>query len=221
MQRIPEPELMNDEQQAHAYAHADFSAPHDLFIELFQEKFPGLSINDAVLDLGCGPADISRRFLQAYPSCYMHGVDGAKAMLELANQLNHQAGLSHRIQLIEACLPALMLPQDVYPVLISNSLLHHLHDPSVLWDTVKQHAKPLAYVFIMDLIRPGSKEKARQLVRCYTGNEPEILQNDFYHSLCAAFSIEEVQQQLNEMAMSNLAIEKVSDRHMIIFGQLY
>lgn len=220
MQRIPEPELMNDKVQAQAYACADFATPHNHFIELFQEKFPGLQIEDAVLDLGCGPADISRRFMQAYPACHVHGVDGAKAMLEFGEQLNQQAGLSHRMQLIEACLPSVTLPQKFYHVIISNSLLHHLHDPFVLWQTIKQHAKPFAHVFVMDLMRPESEEKARQLMELYAADEPPILQQDFYNSLLAAFTHEEVQQQLDEMGLGGLEVKVVSDRHMVISGQL-
>lgn len=220
MQRVPEPELMNDKAQAEAYACADFSTPHNHFIELFTEKFPGIQINEAVLDLGCGPGDISRRFMQAYPACHVHGVDGAKAMLEFGEQLNQQAGLSHRMQLIEACLPGVNLPQNFYHVIISNSLLHHLHDPFVLWKTIQQHAKPFAHVFIMDLVRPDSEEKAQQLMELYAADEPQILQQDFYNSLLAAFTPGEVQQQLDKMGMTGLEVEMVSDRHMIVFGQL-
>lgn len=211
---------MNDDQQACAYAYADFSAAHDHFIELFQQKFPDLHISDAVLDLGCGPADISRRFARAYPQCHIHGVDGASAMLKYGQQLNQQTEFSDRIQLIEASLPAASLPQNFYHVMISNSLLHHLHDPFVLWNTLQQQAKPFASIFIMDLMRPESEETAKQLTQHYTVDEPEILQNDFFNSLCAAFTPDEVQQQLDEMAMYNMKIETASDRHMIIYGQL-
>lgn len=220
MQRIPEPELMDDEAQAAAYAKADFATPHNHFIELFKEKFPGLEIDEAVLDLGCGTADISRRFVQAYPACQIHGVDGAKAMLDLGAQLNQQAGLSHCIHLVEACLPGARMPQKFYHVIISNSLLHHLHDPCVLWKTVQQHARPFAHVFIMDLVRAKSEEHARQLTEMYAADEDPVLQQDFYNSLLAAFTPEEVRQQLDETGLSGLEVEVVSDRHMIIFGQL-
>ena len=49
MQRILEPELMEDESQVRAYALADFSEPHDRFIQrlkaLVEEHHdPGLSV---------------------------------------------------------------------------------------------------------------------------------------------------------------------------------
>ncbi len=40
MKRIPEPELMNSPEQARAYAEADFSEPHNMFVEKFAECFP-------------------------------------------------------------------------------------------------------------------------------------------------------------------------------------
>jgi len=74
MQRITEPELMNDEAQALAYAQADFDEPHDMFIQVFKDTFPEAKVSDHILDLGCGPADISIRFARAYPDCEIDGL---------------------------------------------------------------------------------------------------------------------------------------------------
>src|SRR3569833_3307130 len=81
MQRIPEPELMDDDAQARAYAEADFEDAHARFIALFREQFTDVDITGTVLDLGCCPADITVRFARAYPRCVVLGVDGAAAML--------------------------------------------------------------------------------------------------------------------------------------------
>lgn len=224
MDRIPEAELMNGEEQAKAYAFADFSAAHNLFIEMFQEKFTELdfssSFNDVVLDLGCGPCDITRKFATAYPDAAFHAVDGAAAMLKHGADLNEQASLTHRIKLIEACLPDVKLPQQFYHAIISNSLLHHLHNPFILWDTIQQYAKPYAHIFVMDLIRPLDEQSVKFLSNEYTANEPEILKADFENSLRAAFTIKEVRQQLDEMGLEHLQVEEASDRHMIIYGIL-
>ncbi|HET9234400.1 MAG TPA: SAM-dependent methyltransferase, partial [Candidatus Eisenbacteria bacterium] len=58
MERIPEPELMTEDEQARAYAQADFEEAHSRFIALFRETFPEVSEGTA-LDLGCGPGDIT------------------------------------------------------------------------------------------------------------------------------------------------------------------
>jgi len=73
MQRITEPELMNDEAQARAYAQANFDEPHDMFIQEFKAAFPGTDVSGHILDLGCGPADISIRFAQSFPDCVIDG----------------------------------------------------------------------------------------------------------------------------------------------------
>jgi ubiquinone/menaquinone biosynthesis C-methylase UbiE len=217
MQRIPEPELMDDEVQARAYAEADFEEPHSHFIELFQQSFPRLSINGSVLDLGCGAADISLRFARAYPGCELHGVDGAAAMLAFGDKAIRQAGLQERIRLIQGYLPGVSLPQRQYDTVICNSLLHHLADPMTLWQTVQDYAAPAAPVFIMDLMRPTSTSQAQALVDEYAAGEPEILQHDFYHSLLAAYTPQEVQQQLSVLTLP-LTVQVVSDRHLIVSG---
>jgi len=56
--RIIEPELMEEEEQELVYAQADFFGPNKQFLALFAAKFPDFPGNGRVLDLGCGPADI-------------------------------------------------------------------------------------------------------------------------------------------------------------------
>ena len=220
MERIPEPELMDEAEQARAYAHADFETPHNFFIELCQHRLGNPSINGVVLDLGCGPADISVRFARTWPDCLIHGIDGAEAMLAEGRQRLACEQLETRIQLYKVNLPADQAPRADYDVIISNSLLHHLHDPQVMWQAVRQYGRPGAPVFVMDLQRPTGNAQARQLVADYAGNEPAILQRDFYHSLCAAFTPAEVSQQLAEAGLDYLTTETVSDRHLIVYGTL-
>ena len=222
MDRIPEIELMDDEEQAKAYAFADFASSHNLFVELFQEKFNDIksNYNDVVLDLGCGPCDVTRRFAKAYPDASFHAIDGAEAMLRLGAELNEKEGLSSKIKLIETFLPKPDLPQALYHILISNSLLHHLKNPLDLWESIRNHSKPYAHVFVMDLIRPIDEQTIQFLSKEYTKNEPDILKSDFENSLRAAYTVKEVRQQLNEIGLATLQVEEVSDRHMVIFGTL-
>ncbi len=219
MQRIPEPELMNDEAQARAYAEADFEAPHSYFIELFQQIFPDLNISGNVLDLGCGPADITLRFAKAYPQCELHGVDGATAMLAFGEKALQREGLQQRISLLQGYLPGVSLPVQQYDVVISNSLLHHLTDPMTLWQTIQEFAAPAAREFVMDLMRPVSTQQAQALVNEYAAEEPQVLQHDFYHSLLAAYTPQEVQQQLSVLALP-LTVKVVSDRHLLVSGRM-
>ncbi len=220
MDRIPEPELMDQPEQALAYASADFEQPHAYFIELLRERFPAELFAGRVLDLGCGPADISLRFARAYPDALIDGVDGAEAMLAHGHTALINAGLEHRVQLIHARLPDAHLDHAPYDAVISNSLLHHLHDPSVLWDCVKRWGRRGAPVFIMDLMRPPDPHAAQTLVAEHAAGEPEILRRDFHHSLLAAFRPDEVCTQLAIAGLETLDVEVVSDRHLTISGYL-
>ncbi len=219
MERIPEPELMDEPEQALAYAGADFSEPHDAFVARFRRCFPEFA-QGAVLDLGCGPADVTIRFARAYPQAQLTGVDGAEAMLALGRQAIAAAELSGRVRLLHRCLPAASLDGSPYAAIISNSLLHHLAQPSVLWDAVRAAAAPGAAVFVMDLLRPPSREGASALVALHAASAPEVLRRDFFNSLLAAFRPEEVRAQLEAAGLAAMRVEVASDRHLIAYGRI-
>ncbi len=220
MKRRLEEELMLGEEQARAYRDGNFEEPHGHFMQLFDERFPSDSIEGWVLDLGCGPADISLRFARAYPRCCIHGVDGSKAMLECGRQAICREQLEPRIELIERYLPATELPRDRYDVVVSNSLLHHLKDPQVLWNSIGRFSEPEAPVFVMDLLHPESESRAREMTALYASDEPEILRRDFYHSLLAAYREDEVCGQLEKAGLAHLMVEVVSDRHLVVCGRV-
>jgi cyclopropane fatty-acyl-phospholipid synthase-like methyltransferase len=220
MQRIPEAELMDEPEQALAYARADFSEPHNHFVALFRERFAEPLPGDRVLDLGCGPGDICRRFARAFPDCRIHAVDASEAMLALARAETGAQALEGRIHYSLAYLPDARLPQQCYDILISNSLLHHLNDPATLWQSLADYGRPGSLVFVMDLLRPHSREHAEQLVKTYASNEAEILQKDFFNSLLAAYQADEVKLQLQQQGIDQLQVEVVSDRHFTVSGRL-
>jgi len=221
MRRIPEPELMDAEEQARAYAAADFSEPNSLFVDTFRRCFSDLS-EGTVLDLGCGPADICIRLARAYPDCKVVGVDGAEAMLRLGRLAVRREKLQARVELILWRMGQHRAAAELRgaDAIASNSLLHHLDEPGVLWRTIQDCATPGAGVLVMDLIRPASSTAARQLVAEYSAREPEILQQDFFNSLLAAYRVDEVQAQLEQVGLSHLETEVISDRHFIVFGRL-
>jgi SAM-dependent methyltransferase len=170
MERIPEPELMDDEAQARAYAEADFEEPHSRFVAQLRERLPDLPVAGTALDLGCGPGDVTLRVAHAFP-------------------------------------------------VFSNSLLHHLRDPLVLWQCVGRWLAPGGAVFVMDLMRPENPATAQQLVGTYAAAEPDILRRDFFSSLLAAYRVEEVRQQLRLAGLAHLRVASASDRHFVVWGR--
>lgn len=218
MERIPEPELMTDPEQARAYAAADFSEPHDYFVQLFREHFPEGIGEGLVLDLGCGPADISVRFARTYTDCRILGVDGARAMLDEGLRAVAAAGLAERIHLMEGYLPGAALPAVSYAAVISNSLLHHMRSPRDFWQTVAKQAAPGTPVCVMDLMRPADEAQVEALVAAHAADAPAVLCRDFHRSLLAAYRPDEVQGQLEEAGLMHLSAAAVSDRHWLVAG---
>lgn len=221
MQRIPEPEeLMDDAEQAIAYAGADFSEANQLFIDLL-ERLSAEPMKGRLLDLGCGPADIPLALTRRHPALHIDAVDGAASMLDLARQkIGADSDAEQRIRLMCEYLPCPGLDEHGYQVVASNSLLHHLADPAVMWQTVVRCAQPGAHIVVMDLARPASELAVDALVESYAIDEPEVLRRDFRNSLFAAYTTEEVEAQLRVAGLQMLEVSMVSDRHLAVTGQI-
>ena len=217
MRRVLEPELMVDPEQAQAYAAADFASVNQGFVDRFRALFPAFACGH-VADLGCGPADIPIRLCRALPGVTVMGVDGSEAMLSPGRAAVAAAGLAARIRLLCARLPGIARPAAGYDAIVSNSLAHHLPEPAVLWREIARVGASGAPVLVTDLHRPETAERAREIVETYSGGEPEVLKRDFFHSLCAAFTLPEVRAQLAEAGLDGFRVEMISDRHWAAWG---
>jgi ubiquinone/menaquinone biosynthesis C-methylase UbiE len=219
MARVLEPELMVDDDQATAYSDADFAESHQAAVTRFAERF-GDFRSGRVLDLACGPADVTVRFARAYPDCTVVGLEGSPAMLALGVQRVEAAGLQSRIALTHRMLPDPALSDlGRFDAVLCTSSLHHFHDPMVLWDAVRVAAVPGACVLVQDLYRPESREAAQGLVDTYSPDEPEVLRHDYFNSLCAAFTPDEVGAQLAAAGFTGWTVATVSDRHLVVSGR--
>lgn len=218
MERIPEPELMEDPAQALAYARADFSDVNQGFVDRFRSTFPDLT-RGRVLDLGCGPADIPIRLARALPGLRVTAVDGSEAMLIMARKAVAEARLNGWVGLVQARAPDLSFPPRAFDAVISNSLLHHLSDPHLFWQEVRRLGRPGAAVLVMDLFRPDSPQRAREIVEAAAANEAQILKQDFFRSLLAAFTLDEVRAQLASV-LPHLDCRIISERHWLVSGHL-
>lgn len=218
MQRVPEPELMDAPEQARAYAKADFSEPNALFVERALSHLDA-AVSGRLVDLGCGPGDICLRFAQALPGWQVIGVDAGPNMLALARAALERSELGDRVEFLHAHLPDHSLDGQ-FQAVVSNSLLHHLPDPMALWQTVSVLAAPGAYVQVMDLHRPADAQTAARLVDEHAADEPEVLRQDFYNSLLAAWTIEEVTDQLRQAGLESLAITQPTERHWLVHGHV-
>lgn len=217
MERTPEPELMNEQDQAAAYAAADWSESHGRIPGYFRERFPKF-VSGQVLDLGCGPADVTVRFVKAFPLVVAMGVDGSDAMLAFGRQRVKNERLESRITLAKHFLPDALLEKQQFDAAICNSLLHHIGDPVALWRTAAKCVKPGSPVLMVDLIRPRDHDTAVRMVNEHAKDAPEILQRDFIASLHAAYTAEEVQLQLDDAGLPKFRVDQVDELHLVVWG---
>lgn len=223
MQRIPEPELMTGLEQARAYAEADFNDSDLAFLARVRQLFPE-GLGERLVDLGCGPGNISFRLAFSYPAAAVFALDGSAPMLALAReqlqlQVQQWPQLAERLRFVQAVLPDPALPGGA-SALLSNSLLHHLHDPGVLWRSLRQLAAPGAAVYVKDLRRPACLADAEALRARYLADAPPVLQHDYLASLQAAFTPEEVAAQLSAAGLDCLQVASLEDRYLEVWGRL-
>jgi SAM-dependent methyltransferase len=222
MERICEPELMDDAEQARAYAEADFAAGDRALLKRTEDLF-GPQLGPRIIDLGCGPGNISFLLAERHPTARVLGLDGALAMLAIADARlqatpERWPGLSFQHLLLT---PGGALPQEgSWTAVISNSLLHHLHDPLVLWQAVRRLAAPGAAICIKDLRRPSNSAALEELVQRHAAGAPSVLRRDYAQSLRAAFRRVEVEAQLQQAGIEGLAVRELDDRYLEVWGRL-
>ena len=117
-------------------------------------------------------------------------------MIALGRTAARAAGVDDRLTLLHTRIPGPPPASQSFDAVLSKDLLHHLPDPRVLWNEVTRLGRPGAAVYVMDSVRPDSEDTARAMVKEGAGSEHPILQHDFYQSLLAAFTMDEVRTQV-------------------------
>ena len=90
MKRTPEPELMEIPSQVKAYADADFSNSDSMIVKGLEKYLKKvrktLNNSDLILDMACGPGNISERIAKNWPYVKVVGIDGSREMLNKAEK---------------------------------------------------------------------------------------------------------------------------------------
>jgi 2-polyprenyl-3-methyl-5-hydroxy-6-metoxy-1,4-benzoquinol methylase len=139
-------------------------------------------------------------------------------MLEFGKRRVREEQLESRISLENHYLPDPSLEKQQFDAVICNSLLHHMADPVVLWRTAAKCVRPGAPVMLIDLLRPADHDTAVRLVNENAKDAPPVLQRDFLASLHAAYSLEEVRQQLDKAGLQQFRVDQVDEFHLVGWG---
>jgi len=218
MERIPEPEIMGAEEEAKVYDLADFSGVNQAFANRVLELVPPPS--GVLLDCGCGPGDILMRIHTRASKFLLIGVDGSQAMIALAVKRISEQGLHNTIHFIQGDAKKINFFSNILDVVISNSLVHHLLDPRPFWEEIRRVCKTGGIVLIRDLSRPSTVEASRGIVEKYSGTEPQLLKDLFFHSLKASFTVAEIREHLTQAGLHGLEVKMCSDRHWEVSGKI-
>jgi ubiquinone/menaquinone biosynthesis C-methylase UbiE len=215
LERVLEPEVMNDLQEAIEYHDMDFTEVNRAFVRdlLAFAAQEDRTLGRDILDLGTGTARIPVELCLQAPSVRVMAADASSEMLELARyhiEINH---MLDRIQLHRTDAKKLVFGPGFFDAVISNSLVHHLPQSDAFFAEALRVLRPGGLLFVRDLFRPASQDQVESLVAQHAGNESPRSQQLFRQSLQAALTTEELAKILAALGVDAQCIQMTSDRH--------
>ena len=187
MKRITEPELMVDKNQCRQYS----LAPKNEFFTAIENYLPE-QVENTIADLGCGPGDFTNFLLNRYKNVLIDAFDGSNEMLQLARKNTEDL---QRVRFINSDIESI---DTVYDFIFCSNTLHHLHDPTRLWQTIQRIAKDK--FMVVDLVRPDSEIELEETVKPYEHFADSVFLQDFRNSLRAAFTVKELYDQTKNIS---------------------
>lgn len=224
LQRKLEPEVMDSAEDATQYDQMDHSQVNQQFVDELlaflgtNESFAARLSDDEgelidVLDVGTGTAQIPVTLCDQHSAFRVMAVDMAVNMLDLAVYNTQASSSFDRIQLDQADAKDLGYQDDMFDIVMSNSIVHHIHSPDQCVAEMLRVLKPNGGVFVRDLMRPDDMETLESLVQTYAAEETEYCQQLFNQSLHAALTLDEIRQLVADCGWDPKGVVATSDRH--------
>ena len=204
---------MDSPQEAIEYDAMDFLEVNTAFAELALELGPPQGL---VLDAGTGTARIPILMCQRRPQWRIIGIDLAQSMLDVGQKNLEQSGLQQQIQLELVDAKQLPYPDEHFDMAVSNSLIHHLPNPLPFLCELKRVLKPKGAILLRDLLRPDSQQSLDAIVERVTADCNAHQTQLFRDSLHAAFTLEEVNQMMQQVGLEGVKVYQSSDRHWTV-----
>ena len=213
IERILEPEVMDDEIEAEEYDAMNFTDVNRDFALLASK----LGDNQGkVLDIGTGTARIPLILSQLRPQWQIIGVDLASSMLQLGNKNIQEAGKSEQIslQLIDG--KKMPYEDNSFDLVMSNSLVHHIPNPLDLFLEIDRVVKAVGSILIRDLLRPNSIVEIEKIVCAANLDYNPRQKKLFYDSLHAALTLTEIKDLVEQVGWTSAQVYQSSSRHWTI-----
>jgi ubiquinone/menaquinone biosynthesis C-methylase UbiE len=225
--RVLEPEVMDTPEEARDYDAMDHSTVNARFCDdllgFASQRTPlGSRTPPRVLDMGTGTALIPIELCSRAAGFTVVAIDLAQNMLDLAQSNVARAGLANRILLEKVDAKGTPYEDGAFCATISNSIVHHIPDPTKVLPEMWRVTARGGLLFIRDLHRPSCEAEVDRLVKLYGGDPPaeaarvpsfENQRTLFRASLCAALTVAEVAEMVAPLGIPAEAVKMTSDRH--------
>lgn len=209
--RILEPEVMDTDQEAIEYNTMDHSAVNRAFVD---DLLRLVSTGTRVLDVGTGTALIPLELCSRGKQWHVVAVDLAKAMLDVAAKNVAAARLEQAIELKLVDAKRLPFQDGEFPVVMSNSIIHHIPDPADCLEEMARVVSPKGgLLFVRDLLRPTDDRQLQHFVQTYAGDSDAHQQKMFAESLHAALTLDEMRALAGRFGIPANCIQQTTDRH--------
>jgi trans-aconitate methyltransferase len=143
-----------------------------------------------IIDLGSGPCNFVIALAQNFPNLNFVCYENSPAMIKIAKDNITLAGLHSRIQLIQ---DDIFNAAGKYDVVLANRLLHHIDETNEFWKLIHCLSEN---ILVIDINRPPH----HVIDHIQENNEyqDDVYKQDLISSLRAAYSLEEVTEQIKE-----------------------
>jgi ubiquinone/menaquinone biosynthesis C-methylase UbiE len=210
LDRVLEPEVMDTEEDAAEYDSMDHTGANAAFVD----RLIQLGAYGSMLDIGTGPGHIPLLVCERIEGARVIGIDLAERMLEIAER--HRAGSPHaaRVSYRLADAKGLDFADASFDTVFSNTILHHIPDPSRFLREARRVLRPGGVLLIRDLARPESLERLEELLSLHAEGTTPYQRRLFGDSLHAALTPDELRQTAEVAGWKDAEVTVDSDRHI-------
>ena len=208
--RTLETEAMDTLAEAVDYDSMDHREVNRVFVADLLAAGPG---EGWILDLGTGTAQIPVELCRQDPGAKVLAIDAAEHMLRLAQKNIERAGLADRIRVERADAKRLPYADGAFFTVASNSIVHHIPEPTEVLAEAWRVLAPGGLIFIRDLFRPDDEATVEHLVATYAAGASEHQKQMLADSFHAALTVEEIRQIVILLGVAPETVRATSDRH--------
>ena len=214
LERIPEPEVMDDLDGVEAYSAAASQAYLERIDRTFVEHALSLGVAEGhALDIGTGPGVIPIMLAAGVPGLRLTGVDLSQPMLQKAREAAEEAGVADRLDFRVGDAKSLPFSEQSFDLVLCNSLLHHLPDALALLNEISRLVRPGGAILLRDLRRPSRLEfplHALWFGRHYSG----VMSQLYRDSLQAAYTRAELECLLRRSQLAGARVFRTGRTHI-------